>query len=917
MTLPTLPPSSPSGQPTCPSSGPLDARIVLVAESPASEEIRQQQPLVGRSGQLLSSCLGPAGLKRSSLRIVNVVPCQAPRNEFSRHSSEDLQWGLDRLKLELEALAKPELLVLLGGNPMRYVAGLDDRITLWRGSLLPPPGDCLEADLVTDYWCRLSRAHAIEWQGRDKAWTLPTFHPAAVLRQMEWHIWLLNDLKRAGRFVDGRDYPRPKRRWYLNQPSETKRLLTELARDGGIVAVDTEMTEPPITALVTADEVHSFYWSDDLREPLAEVMQSPQVMKVAHNMAHDWRQMEKVYGVPVRPPWADTIAYAHAFEPGGQDPSDRAKAAGKQLVGKALSPHISSRYTGWPYHKWLVDQDKLVYCGMDTVVCYDAYVTQVQELEQRPELKPVLEQDHRLFRTLFRASSAGVLIDREARQQVEEELRADVEQRHNELEAEAWPYIEQALARGGLRKPKLFRVQKQCQCCGGGSAKRARCWACAGYERSPTKAMLLQDFPQLAEAGLSKKELLDLTLGECQQCSGEGSRELDKGLNLDSSDQVADLFYRALRIPARRYQGRETVRFEQLERLLEPGGYLGPEQSSRVEARQMVERYVELSKARADLATVARLTPGPDGRLRTTFDLWYTPTHRVASRESLLDIGTNLQNIPKPARRFVVPREGSVFLYPDYAQIEGRAQAVLTRDQRLLEIYNTPGGDSHQMVADLVVERCGVEISRPQAKRLSFAAFYDIEAPHLADILGVTLSQAHQILRAFFQTFPATERYKQRVEQELRLSRSCTSPTGWKRRWLGYVLETGGRRKGRVKEKVRKEALASGPQNMAAWVMAEGLLAIDEAAGWTWAEQQQQQEPWIRPLVHVHDSVLLEVDADRAPAAIRLVEEKMAVECFGMHFPASCLVGPDWLTASLDDDEKADEWKRSAWLQRG
>lgn len=874
---------------------------------------------MGPAGKVLNLCLGYAGLSRGNVRLLNPVPCQPKGNKFQNHTEADLAWGKVMLQQELARLKRtPKIIVPMGGNPLRLLLSLEG-IQKWRGSLFPPLSPQVSQPQYNRYWERLPLVSEVRlpWGSTTRPAILPTFHPSAVQRQWEWHIWLINDLKRARDWARGVDHPRPERRWYIENPEAFRAMVDRvLQEERPIVAVDTEL-DPLLNAFVVEDEVHAHIWDSNVyREDYRRLMEAPHVVKVAHHMAHDWRQFEKFYDVRVEPPWFDTIAGAHLLEPGGKDPSDRARelGAGSQQVGKSLSPHIATRFTGWPFHKWLAKVDFHAYCGMDTVVSYDAYRPQQEQLRARPRLQELSTQSHRVFEPLFRAQCQGLRVDEVERQRVLARLEQQVAERKQRLEGKAWPFVEEALEEQRLRSPHLFRVEKQCPCCGGGKVARAECHRCLGFAEKPKKPQLvaLAEERGLEVEGKKVAELRQELLTPCTRCGGQGKVQEDKGINLDSDQQVGDLLYRALRIPARTYQGSETVRFEQLERLLGEDGYLGPQHAQdprRGPAREIVQLYVQLAQDRSEYATVERLEPDADGRVRCTFDLWYTPTYRVASRESLLDKGSNLQNIPKDARRFIVPEEGEVFLYPDYAQIEGRCQAILSGDEKLYEIYLS-GGDSHSQVAALVQEEVGLTITRQQAKRLSFAAFYDIEASHLGQILGVSELQAHQILQAFFRVFHGAARYKRKVEKDLRENRRVECPTGWVRRWLGYVLESKGKRQGEVKKKIRKEALATGPQNMAAWVMAEGLLRV-------WDQLRDRA----RVQLHVHDSALIGVRKEETPGLIPQVEEAMHVVAWEMPFPAECVVGADWYMASLEDDEKEEmdlgAWTRASVLEHG
>lgn len=919
---PRIPATSPSGRPTCPSAGPLSAEILLVGESPAAEEIRDQIPFVGRAGRVLNLAIAQTQLVRANLRIVNLVPARAPGSgdDFNQHAPADIAWGQALLRQEIAALPNLKLVVALGNHPLHALYGLSG-ITRWRGSLFPPEAS-LTGDRENEYWSQLVRSPSVSLP-EDVAF-MGTFHPAAVARQYSWRYWLIHDLQEAYRYVSG-TRPQPKaRRFFLGQPQEAIRLIRDVILPSEhAVAIDTEI-DPPIVSLVTEEEAHAFVWDwtvgSDVEVALRDLLTSESVLKVAHNMSHDWRDIEINHGIVVSRPWFDTIGGAHILEPSGFDPGgDRSKkSTSGQLVGKSLSPHIATKFTPWVYHKWMADLDPLLYCALDSVVAYDAYWSQLEAFSHRPELVDLLAEDMALFEVLHNMTRAGFLIDETVRHQEVEALRKKIAALDVSLQDLVTPVIDQALRENRLRKPHLHTHVRTCACCGGGKKKRAACWSCAGFSEAPGKRALRlylekvdpQAALQLKAEKATKSAYEAAALKPCEKCldTADGKVVSRLPFNWDSDDQVADLFYRALRLPPRRYQGSETTRIEQLERMLDDDGLLaspsGPYQEV---ARDILLLYRDRTRANIDLETLVRLTPGPDGRLRCVFDLWYTPTSRVASREGLLDMGTNAQNIPKESRRLVIPDPGFVFFYPDYKQIEGRALAVLADEHNLKEIYADVDGDSHQAVADLVLQKTGIRISRDQAKRTSFAAFYGIEPDHLSTILGVSPQMARQILNAIHTTFPGARRYKTQVERSLRQSASLTAPTGWRRRWWGYVLHDRGKRKGQLIDKVVKEALASNPQHMGARVLAQGLL------------QLAQTVDWVQPLVHVHDAGLIQVPRDRAPEAILAVEQAMTVERWGMAFPVEVSPGPNWYVASLSDRDKAalgyDNWTREAILR--
>ena len=881
---------SPSGQKTCPGTGPLDAEILVIGESPASNEIKDQEPFTGQAGRILNLCLTPAGINRPDIRIVNCIPAIAPGGtDFSQHSLQDIEWGKRILEQEMRALPNLKVVMPLGNNPMAWTMGLH-QITKWRGSLIPPDSS-LTGDRYNEYWTLLHRELLVE--SPDVAF-LPSFHPAAVSRQFPWHYWLINDFRRAREYVSG-DWKEPKKReWFVNRPDEINRFVDHtLITHEHLVAIDTEM-DPLIVALVSEEEVHVFTFHDAYRPALERLMSSPWVLKVAHNMAHDWRQFHKVFGIPVSRPWFDTIAGAHILEPSGMDPGgDRLKGAGEQQVGKALSPHIATRYTPWPYHKWLVDLDNLHYCGIDAVVAYDAYWEEIEQLTNMPQGLDLVNHDHKLFEVTMAMQNRGLRVDEPARQKEMEVLEERVTTLGNTLEAMSEQCIREAYNKGKLKKPHLFRETVRCKCCRGAKNKMQRCWSCSGFKKAPSKKDLLE-YLREPRLGATKADLENELLGPCSACNTKGTWKEWLPIKFSSDDQMKDLFYRALGIPARKYKGKETINIHQLKPLSESGGLYCldemPKDSHRRPAARILAVYIERNLLDTQLSTIKRIAPDELSRIHPTYDLWYTPTQRVASRESLLDPGTNAQNLPKESRRFIIPSDGYAFNYVDYAQIESRCVAVLCKDQKLIDIFQDPTKDSHTEVRLLVEKHAGIKITRDQSKRTMHAISYGIEEEHLAGMLNISIHEAKMIIAGILSTFTGLRRYKDDVVRELRSTRSNTSPTGWRRRWLNYVMITKGRGKGTVRPKVIKEALATKPQNMAARVLGLGLINMYDDYG-----------SWLHPVAHVHDAGLFEEPLNRMKEADKAIVQGMSLTLWDMPFPAAPSHGPNWYIASMEE----------------
>src|ERR1043166_3625779 len=572
-----------------PSIGPKDAKIVLIGESPAAEEVKQGVPLVGPSGQMLNKALVKAGINRNDCYICNLVPIRAPGDKFASHNPADIAFGRERLFRELSSLRSAKVFVPLGANPLEWLCGTkppvalrgeskrEGFITSWRGSIIPVS---LNGDNVPENYLRTG------FNGSYPAWPvanrnaaiIPTFHPAAVLRQFQWSPWFIWDLTKAGE-VSRNGIPEKKfRRWFYNNPTALSALADS---DVDIISVDSELN-PYIIGIATEDEVHVFEFGEVYRPALTKLLQSPWILKVAHRWLHDYAFLKKVIGIEPKWPLFDTVGGSMLLN---------------NALEKQLSPHIASMFTDWPYHKWLANVDMLTYCGMDAVVCYDAYWPMLDQLASRKlldliqvpgaELSPA-DHDHKLLYALMDMQSRGFMINEAARVEVACELSAKLAMEEAALSFKVQPVIDRKIKQ--FKKPHLFKVPRKCDCCGGGKIQAAHCDRCnVGHPERSRK----ENIKIVAELNEMTQKAVVESWNECVVCTGTGKIVKDLPFNPDSPDQLADVIYRGLSIRPRRYKGAETIRAAQLESLRED--------------HPLVDDIVHLSKTRADYDTVARL----------------------------------------------------------------------------------------------------------------------------------------------------------------------------------------------------------------------------------------------------------------------------------------------------------------------
>ena len=134
-----------------PGQGNPHARLMLIGEGPGRDEDEQGLAFVGRAGQLLTRMLAAIGLTREEVYICNVVKCRPPENRTPL--PEEAEACLPFLRMQF-ALVRPKVILLLGATAGRYTLGEDFRVTRDRGRFVQKGG----------------------------VWFMPTYHPAALLR---------------------------------------------------------------------------------------------------------------------------------------------------------------------------------------------------------------------------------------------------------------------------------------------------------------------------------------------------------------------------------------------------------------------------------------------------------------------------------------------------------------------------------------------------------------------------------------------------------------------------------------------------------------------------------------------------------------------------------------------------------------
>ncbi|QSH39162.1 hypothetical protein JXR01_02545 [Candidatus Kaiserbacteria bacterium] len=163
--------------------------------------------------------------------------------------------------------------------------------------------------------------------------------------------------------------------------------------------------------------------------------------------------------------------------------------------------------------------------------------------------------------------------------------------------------------------------------------------------------------------------------------------------------------------------------------------------------------YRELQKLLSTYIDTLPTLVGEDGRLHAEFLQAGTTTGRMASQNP------NLQNIPikteygRRIRNGFIAEKGYELVALDYSQIELRIAAILSQDEKLLEVFKS-GGDIHAAVAAEVFDVQPQDVDkemRRRAKVINFGILYGMGVNALRANLGGDTTQKEA--RAFYDTY--------------------------------------------------------------------------------------------------------------------------------------------------------------------
>ncbi|MBK7706678.1 MAG: hypothetical protein IPJ30_13125 [Acidobacteria bacterium] len=245
------------------------------------------------------------------------------------------------------------------------------------------------------------------------------------------------------------------------------------------------------------------------------------------------------------------------------------------------------------------------------------------------------------------------------------------------------------------------------------------------------------------------------------------------------------------------------------------------------EIAQMIIDYRELDKLKATYSDSLPTQIASDGRIHGKLNQTVAATGRLSSTDP------NLQNIPirtelgQEIRRAFIPEAGCKLISADYSQLELRILAHITHDPVMLEAFEK-GEDIHSKTAQLVFGATTPEDlkeKRRLAKIVNFGIAYAVEAFGLSQRVGISRSEAKEVIQNYYNTYKGIKRFMDETPQIAREKGFVTSVFG-RRRYFPSIND----RNFNVRSRAERESINMPIQGSASDIVKIAMLKVDAAA---------------------------------------------------------------------------------------
>jgi DNA polymerase-1 len=240
-------------------------------------------------------------------------------------------------------------------------------------------------------------------------------------------------------------------------------------------------------------------------------------------------------------------------------------------------------------------------------------------------------------------------------------------------------------------------------------------------------------------------------------------------------------------------------------------------------------------------------------------------------------------------RKAFVAARGQRLVAADYSQIELRLAAHISQDKALLQAFHE-GQDIHTATAAAVLNVPPDKVSRDQrrtAKTVNFGVLYGQGAFGLTRTTGLTLAEAENFIKNYFERFPGLKKYLDDTKR-LAAERGYVETLLGRRRYFPGLTQGRGTREAAIaRARAEREAINAPIQGAAADIIKLAMLRLPGALA--------KDRLTAKLLLQVHDELVLECPTAEVEDVARVTREVMS-KAFKLDIPLNVEVrsGKNW-----------------------
>ena len=355
----------------------------------------------------------------------------------------------------------------------------------------------------------------------------------------------------------------------------------------------------------------------------------------------------------------------------------------------------------------------------------------------------------------------------------------------------------------------------------------------------------------------------------------------DQEFNIASPKQLGEILFEKMELvkkPKKTKSGQYSTSEETLFKLKNEHPIIDAILTFRV-IKKLVSTYVD---------ALPLLLNKDTNRIHTTFNQSVAATGRLSS------VNPNLQNIPIRTKRgmkvreaFIARDENYILMAADYSQIELRIMASLSKDQGMLTAFNN-GIDIHSATAAKVYKVPLEEVDRTMrshAKSVNFGIIYGISAFGLSQNIGVSRTEAKEIIDNYFEEFPKVKEYMNWSIAQAREKEYVETVMG-RRRYLRDINS----KNAVMRSGAERNAINAPIQGSAADIVKKAMIDVQA--------EMVKRGMQSKMLLQVHDELVFDMHIDEAEDLKVLVKEKME-QAITLEVPLIVDIGEgiNWLEA--------------------